>query len=317
VILTPSFFEWLPRDRALTIDWERGRPPISWVPAGGVDSPARAVAPAGAALDVSTAAGRRRATWALLQRSGKPTDGWLSRTVHRRVSRTISYILLLAGLRANDATFLTIGIGGLAAWFIAQTSHATMIAGGFLFWFASIADGVDGEMARLTLSESSWGDQLDTFADTATYVLCIVAITVGWMRQGLGRGDAALAAAVLIGLPFTLFYTMHIVRRASGSSQLFVETKPIESAIGTAAAATGSPVLKLAAYVWLFFRRESFSLAFFVGSLVTGWRGFGPAGVAVCVVYVLATLIAYASPIDRALRIHFNGRPAAPAAVGA
>jgi hypothetical protein len=95
---------------------------------------------------------------------------------------------------------------------------------------------------------------------------------------------------------------MHLVRRASGSPQFFLDTKPMESAVKTAAVETGSPLLRLAANVWLLFRRESFSLMFFLGSLLTGWRGYGPSGLAAGLVFVLFTLFLYGAPIDGALR---------------
>jgi phosphatidylglycerophosphate synthase len=303
VLVTQALFDWLPREGSWTIDWHPGRPAFLWESARGHHgATSHAIAPEGAIIDVQTSAARRAALWTLLQRSGKPTDGWLSRTIHRRVSRVLSYGLLQLGLEANHATLLTVAIGALAAAFIAHTSHWTMIVGAFLFWFASIADGMDGEMARLTLSESARGDQLDTFADIATYVLCLLAVTVGWVRQGTRTADVVLAAVIALGVPTTLLYAMHLVRRASGSSQFFLDTKPMESAVKTAAVATGSPLLRLAANVWLLFRRESFSLVFFLGSLLTGWRGYGPSALAAGLVFVLFTLFVYGAPIDGALR---------------
>ena len=166
VAITPALFDRLPLPDGLWhLLWDRARSdaPIVW--RGNAASAARPQLlqlPAGAALDVSTARARREAAWCLLNASGKPADGWLSRHLHRRVSRLFSYLFLGAGLSANFATFATLGIGLMSAWLMAQTSHATMIAAGFLFWCASIADGIDGEMARLTLSESRRGEQLDT-----------------------------------------------------------------------------------------------------------------------------------------------------------
>src|SRR5947208_10156707 len=181
--------------------------------------------PDGAALDVSTAAARRRSAWRLLRASGKPTDGWLSRHVHRRISRVCSYLLLQLGLTANQVTLLVFLVGAVAAWFAAQTTHATMIAGAGLFWFASIADGIDGEMARLTFSDSERGEQLDTFVDAATYIVAFAGLMVGWWRQGMGPEGVALAATVAVGLPAMLVWAMRFVRAATGDR---VDTKLIE-----------------------------------------------------------------------------------------
>jgi len=302
VVVTPALFEWLPREGSWQIDWQSDRHPLVWEAASGSRAVGRATAPHGAVLDVQTPQARRQAAWTLLRRSGKPTDGWLSRHVHRKVSRVLSYMLLGLGLRANDATFLTIGIGALSAGFIAQTSHVTMIVGWFLFWFASVADGVDGEMARMTLSESALGEQLDTFADAFTYVLCFAATMIGWVRQGIGRDGLILGTIVAVALPSTFLWGMHIVRRAAGSSVFFVETKPIELALKDAAETTGASTLRLASTIFVLFRREAFSLALFVGSFLTAWRGLVPAGIAGGLLVVLATFAAYHRELDRALR---------------
>ena len=308
VIITPGLVAALPPDGVWHLEWDGGRPPIVWRGAGafdGADASAPAVLrlPDGAALDVSTASARRRAAWRLLRASGKPTDGWLSRHVHRKVSRVCSYVLLRLGLTANQATFLTFLIGVAASWLMAQTTHETMIAGALLFWCASIADGIDGEMARLTLTESAYGEQLDTAVDHATHLLGYAGVMVGWWRQGIGPAGWALAIGVAMGLPIALLGAMHLVRRAQGlSGQFFVDTKPIELGVTAAARATGAPALRLASGVFVLFRREAFSLTFFLVSLVTGQRAIYPALLAGGLLVVAATLLVYRAEIESAIR---------------
>ena len=302
VAVTPALFDWLPRNGAWEIAWRDDRPSFIWEAAGPRGRMSHATAPPGAVLDVASRSARRASMWALLQRSGKATDGWLSRNVHRRVSRVLSFVLLQLGLRANDATLLTVGVGLLSAWFVAQTSHAAMIFGTFFFWFASVADGCDGEMARLTLSESATGDSLDTVADNLTYVVCLTGDVIGWWRQGLGAGGAAIVMTVAIVLSATYLWGMHLVRRAAGLSKFFVETKSIEIAVTSAASSSDAFALRLSAAVFVLFRREAFSLFFFVVSLLTGWRGAVFAGIAGGLAVVLGTLFVYNDRIDMALR---------------
>ena len=147
-----------------------GAAPIVWTAAGtGSAVPAVTMpVPDGMALDVSTPAARRRSALRLLRASGKKTDRWIARHIHRKISRLFSYALLQAGLTPNSATFLTFLVGVASAWMLAQTSHQTLILGALVFWFASVADGIDGEMARLTLRESAC-ERLDTAVTQATY----------------------------------------------------------------------------------------------------------------------------------------------------
>jgi len=261
--------------------------------------------PDGSVFDVSSAAARRTSAWRLLRRSGKPTDGWLARHVHRKISRVFSYVFLQIGLTANHATLFTAVIGLASAWLMAQTSHQTMIAAAFLLWFASIADGIDGEMARLSLSESVSGEQLDTLVDHSTHALCYAGIVVGWWRQGIGQRGALLAAGVAVALPATLLFAMHLVRKSSGAQHFFVDTKAVEFAVADASRATGSPVLRLSAAVFVLFRREAFTLTFAMVSLATGWRGVYPMLVSAALSFVLLTLMFYVKPIEEAMRGRF------------
>jgi phosphatidylglycerophosphate synthase len=304
VALTQAFFAALPPAAGtLAIHSDATPLPIVWsAPAADSARPPTAwLAPAGVVLDVSTPAARHASSWALLRASGKPTDGWLSRHVHRRISRIFSYAFLQLGLTANVATALTFLLGAAGAWLIAQTSHWTMMAGALLYWGSSIADGIDGEMARLTLSESAFGEQLDTGVDQATHLLALTGAGVGWWRQGIEAEGWALAALVMVGVPGILLWAMALVRRAKRTDAFFVVTKPIELAVIRAARVTGALPLRIAAAVFILFRREAFSCSAFVVSLVTGLRVVYPALVAASLAVVAATFLFYRGPLNEAL----------------
>jgi len=294
--------------RVVHLVWRPDRPPLVWRGPGARDDDApddsaadTIVLPPGVVLDVSTPALRRRAAWRLLKASGKPGDGWLSRHVHRKVSRVFSYAFLQVGLSAKLATFLTLGVGLVAAWCFAQTSHETMIAGGALLWFASIADGIDGEMARVTLSESARGESLDTAVDQLTHMAGLTGVVVGWWRQGMGTGGLVLAAAVVVGVPFVLLWAMALVRRAQGTGRFFVATKPIELAVSRVARETGAPPLRAAAAVFVLFRREAFTFTLFLVSLASDHRVVYPALIAAGLLVVASTLALYGARLESAL----------------
>jgi phosphatidylserine synthase len=304
VAIMPSLAASLPvRQGRTLLVWRDDRPPLVWESGAPEGARAEVRVPDGTVLDVATAAARHRSAWQLLRASGKPGDGWLSRHVHRKISRIFSYLFLRLGLRAHTATFLTLGIGMLGAWLMAQTTHVTMIAGALLYWGASIADGIDGEMARLTLSESAFGEQLDTGVDQATHLLALTGAAVGWWRQGVSSVGLALAVVVVLGAPMILLWAMSMVRRARGSRQFFVVTKPIELAVARAAHETGSAALRVAAAVFILFRREAFSFTFFVVSLATGLRVVYPALVAAGLAIAAVTFLMYRPALDKALRV--------------
>lgn len=304
VAITPALLDALPEPRGVThLTSSATALPLVWA-APDADAAAAIVtmpAPDGSVLDVSTPAARHASSWRLLRASGKPGDGWLSRHVHRKISRVFSYVFLRAGLTANLATGLTFLLGAAGASLMAQTTHWTMVAGTLLYWGSSIADGIDGEMARLTLSESAFGEQLDTGVDQATHLLALTGACIGWWRQGIGAGGAVLAVAVAFGVPLMLLWAMSLVRRARRSPQFFVVTKPIELAVASAARETGALPLRAAAAIFVLFRREAFSCTFFLVSLLTGLRVVYPALVAASLAIVAATFLAYQAPLTAAL----------------
>lgn len=308
VIITPALVAGLPAPAGTQhLVWDPVRPPIVWTAAhpSNAAPAATSTVPEGAALDVSTSAARRRSAWRLLRASGKSTDRWIARHIHRKISRLFSYALLQVGLTPNIATLLTFLVGVASAWQLAQTSQETMILGALVFWFASVADGIDGEMARLTLRESAWGERLDSAVDQVTYLVAYAGLLVGCWRQGIGRAGWALLIGVAIGVPLLLSWGAHLVRRARGVHEDVFIDKPIEVGVTGAAAATGATALRLASGAFTLFRRESFSMTFFLVSLLTGQRIVIPAILAGGMLVVLATLVSYRGPIERAMRVRY------------
>lgn len=127
----------------------------------------------------------RRAGWDLVKASGKPSDGIVSRHLNRPVSMRISFALLhLPWIRPGHATALTALCA--MAMFAALLSGTTygLLAGAILFQVASIVDGVDGEIARVTRRGSRLGATLDTITDGFTNVGFIVGLAVNLTVRG-------------------------------------------------------------------------------------------------------------------------------------
>jgi hypothetical protein len=101
-----------------------------------------------------------------------------------------------------------------------------------------------------------------------------------------------------------LVWAERLMTQARGPHTDVFLHKPIEFGLFDAAE-SGAPALRLAAAVFTLFRRESFSLAFVVVSLVTGRRIVFPMLIAGGVAIVVAVLIAYRAPIERAMRARY------------
>lgn len=273
-------------------------------------APRRRVA-AGTILNIATARDRRDATRVALRATEKATDGWVSRHLNRPVSRACSRVALALGLSASAASFFTLLIGLGCAWIAAQPGYLALVLTGVLFQLASILDGVDGEIARATLTESETGARIDTIVDQATYVACFAGATAGWIREG--NGALAVGSTLAIGVALLLSLLRggrFVARHAENASFVF-----IDRAVRRAAADTRRLPLRLAAVAFTLLRRDVFAVIFLAVSL-TGIRALIPALILVGIVIANVTFSIYGRELADAARAMRGVRQvAAPAEV--
>lgn len=268
-------------------------PALFPLPGAGASVP---LAPDGSGvLDISTATARRRAAWTILIRTEKKTDGWVSRHFNRPMSRIVSYGMLTAGLSASHASLLTLLAGLAGAVVSAEPGYASFLTCGILFQVSSVLDGVDGEMARATLTESEAGARLDTIVDQVTYLAFFIGAAVGWTREG-SAGQAVLwtvvvAAALVLSL---LRGARFVSRHAPNASFVF-----IDRCVRRAARDSGGLVLRVAASLFTLLRRDVFAVVFLLVSL-TGQRALVPALVAFGVLLANFTFSVYARELAAA-----------------
>jgi phosphatidylglycerophosphate synthase len=152
------------------------------------DDAVRALAlPCGDAEDLATAAGRRRAEDRLLRSLTKPTDGWVARTLNRRISRVVTRALLDTRVTPNQMTLVANVLGFLGVALVARGTWWNLLAGAALVQVQSILDGCDGELARLKYQGSRFGEWLDNVLDDTINI-----------AYGIALGHAA---AVLLDEP--------------------------------------------------------------------------------------------------------------------
>lgn len=128
----------------------------------------------------------KRAEEALLNSSALQTrasDGLLARHVSRRISRPISRVIAHSGITPNQVTLFGAFVGLIGALFLGLGGYWNQLAGSLLFLFCVIIDGVDGEIARLKLQESSCGRKLDLILDTAVHAAVFLGMAVGLYRE--------------------------------------------------------------------------------------------------------------------------------------
>jgi CDP-L-myo-inositol myo-inositolphosphotransferase len=255
----------------------------------------RTVALAGSLFAIGTYTERQRALWSVLKQTGKPTDGWVARHFNRPISRVFSFVLLSLGLRASHASAITLLVGLFAALIAARPGYIPLVIMGLLFQMASVLDGVDGEMARATLTESNEGARLDAIVDQVTYVACFVGVTWGWAREGGGMQVLAWTGAIAVALVLSLLRGAQFVQRfAPDASFVF-----IDRTVRRAARESDLMPLRMAASGFTLLRRDLFAVVFFLVSLL-GRRILIPALVVFGIVLANVTLTAYRREIEAA-----------------
>jgi len=286
VALTAALFEdeaFVRATRALSPTWadssDGGSVAVAYGPAAATyarDEKARAalthIAIGSGVFAIDTSANRRRATRAVLRATGKPSDGWVSQRFNRPVSRAFSRAALIFGMSATTASMLTLLVGLICAWTASQPGYLALVATGLLFQLASVLDGVDGEIARATLTESAFGARVDTIVDQVTYVTCFAGAMIGWAREAGGTVPIAVAVITGVALVLSLLRAGRFVAaHATNASFVFVDR-----AVRRAAVDTGRVPLRLAAASFTLLRRDLFAVIFLVASL-TGLRALMPA----------------------------------------
>jgi 1L-myo-inositol 1-phosphate cytidylyltransferase / CDP-L-myo-inositol myo-inositolphosphotransferase len=160
--------------------------------------PLRAVAlPAGCWWqDVDTPQGARAAKVALRRSLGKDADGPVSRWLNRPLSTRLS--MLLAPLRPPpDLVSLVAFMFGLAG--AALLAAGQGLAGALLVHASSVADGVDGEVARLQLRGGPRGALLDGVLDRVGDAAILAGLGL-WALDGHdARGVLVLTVAATTG----------------------------------------------------------------------------------------------------------------------
>ncbi|MEJ5328780.1 MAG: CDP-alcohol phosphatidyltransferase family protein [Desulfobaccales bacterium] len=149
---------------------------------------------------------------AALAAATQESDGFLARWVDRPLSRRLSPRLAAWGVPPNAVTLAGVSIGLAGAFLLALAVYPAQVAGALLFWAAVVLDGVDGEVARLSLKESRFGHYLDIITDNLVHVGVFVGLAVGLYRQApdarhlyalglllIGFGLCALAVYMVLG----------------------------------------------------------------------------------------------------------------------
>lgn len=109
----------------------------------------------------------------------KADDGFIARYFDRKISQFISKKVSHTHILPNQITLIGMTIGLIGALFLSMGGYWPQLVGALLFVSCVIVDGVDGEVARLKLKESTFGHYLDVVTDNIVHAAIFVGIAYG------------------------------------------------------------------------------------------------------------------------------------------
>ena len=140
-------------------------------------------------------------------------DGIVDRYVNRKCSGILTPFFIKLGISPNAITIISmlIGLGGAACF--AVGSYKLGIIGALLFQLSVIVDCCDGEVARLTFTESPFGQELDIIADNVVHMAIFAGIAWGGYLQGPWQHSLlplVLGTVAIVANGFSLLFVNRI-----------------------------------------------------------------------------------------------------------
>ena len=149
-------------------------------------------------------------------------EGFVDRYINRKISRWFTRLFLAIGLSPNSITILATLIGLMSAAGFGMGTYTAGVVGAVLFQLAAVIDCCDGEVARLTFTESPFGAWLDIAMDNLIHMAIFAGVAAGLYVAQVGQAHAwitlALGAAAVLGngLAFLLVEKAKKIKSANG-----------------------------------------------------------------------------------------------------
>ena len=158
------------------------------------------------------------------------TDAVMARMVDRRLSWRLSLRLARTRITPNQVTIANTALGLGCAALLASTSYWLRLCGALLFLLSITLDGVDGELARLRMLESRFGERLDVITDNVVHVAIFVGMAIGCYRLSESNTYFYVLAVLLAGFGACAVSVNRAINQASGEAYRWISK--VERATG-------------------------------------------------------------------------------------
>lgn len=152
----------------------------------------------GFSVHITNECSKQKAEKLLVYSLRKAADGFAATYINRHISLLITRILARTPIRPNHVTFVCLLLAMSGGLFIAQGDYWGGVIGFLFIEAASVFDGIDGELSRLSYRFSRMGQWMDTVVDDVSNVIFVAATTYALYNAevlwALPLGVTALAA---------------------------------------------------------------------------------------------------------------------------
>jgi phosphatidylglycerophosphate synthase len=134
-------------------------------------------------------------------------DAPFARYLDRHLSWRLSLRLARTGIRPNQVTIANTMLGMVSAWMFAIPGYWSRVVAALLFLLSTTLDGVDGELARLQMSETEFGGKLDMITDNLVHVAVFAGVYIGCARTTHSAAFIHLIPIFMVGFALAALST--------------------------------------------------------------------------------------------------------------
>lgn len=203
----------------------------------------------------------------LVEHIRKNTATWVAREINKRISLPISLFLTRLHTSPNTITVINMFIGLCAGIGAAGRTYTGVLLGAILFQTASVIDGCDGEVAKLTFKTSKFGQYIDSISDNLSLAAFLTGIMIHQYRTTHSMHAFIWGGALIAGVLFLLAIMADYLRKYTNSASFVTFDKEFLQKLEPST--TPKPAYLLVKYFKIFFKKDLFSLMF-LGFAVIG-----------------------------------------------
>lgn len=203
----------------------------------------------------------------LIEHIRKNTATWVARELNKRISLPISLFLARIHVSPNTVTVINMFIGLCAGIGAAGRTYTGVFLGALLFQTASVIDGCDGEVAKLTFKTSKFGQYIDSISDNLSLAAFLIGMMIHQYRITYSVHAFIWGGALLVGVLFILAIMADYLRKYTNSASFVTFDKEFLQKLSPET--TPRLAYLLVKYFKIFFKKDLFSLMF-LGFAVIG-----------------------------------------------